>query len=266
MANSSDWITALLERPVDEEAGPKSLDWLPDFSETETRGFVENLPFDRPVREPEVPSDWERQAAPDLVPRDLNGTGTGDALEDILRKALAETEEAEPSLSVEPQPEPEPEAPSQPQPDPIAEAFARGEVAGREAAQVEYQEQAERKVRLRQTFRALDQAAMDALAADLAQTVAALCAKSLADYIPAPDALKRRCLEAAQRLGGGAGQSTLYLHPDDLLVIDKEGLGDWTIIGDPGVERGGLRLEAQDGSVSDSPSDWRRAIAAAIKG
>jgi flagellar assembly protein FliH len=258
MANSSDWLSALLERPQQESAAPKPLSWLPDFGDLDSDSFVEKLPFDRVA------------GAPDGVPVDdatepLQDAETGDALEDILRQALTEGEEkrfgTEPTL--EPAPSAEPEG--DPKQDPIAEAFARGEEAGRQAAMAEQEALREQKLSLRQTFRALDQAAMDVLTSDLAETVIALCSQSLADYIPAPDALRSRCLEAAKRLGSGAGETTLYLHPDDLLILDKEGLGDWTIVGDPTAERGGMRLETSDGSVSDRPADWRRAIAAAIR-
>jgi flagellar biosynthesis/type III secretory pathway protein FliH len=249
MASSSDWLTALLDRPMDQEVA-KPLDWLPDLGKP-NESFVERLPFDRPTDglDPELASD------------ELPDAETGDALEDILRKALAEREA--------PLSEPVPEAATtqaEPEADPIAEAFARGEAEGRRAAIADQTALNQHKVNLRQTFRALDQAAMDALAADLAETVVALCSQALTDFIPAPDALKERCLRAAQRLGSGASGATLYLHPDDLRLIEKAGLDGWTIVGDPAAERGGLRFETTDGSISDRPSDWRRAIAAAIRG
>ena len=262
MASSSDWLTALLERPADEQEGAKPLDWLPDFGKS-GGGFVERLPFDRPAPEPETSQPVDGSSVAE----------TGDELEDILRKALANSEEQAASGS-EATPEPMPEATqqleskagSEPEPDPVAEAFARGEAAGKQAAIAEQQALAEQKVSLRQTFRSLDQAAMDALAADLSETVIALCSQALADFIPAPEALKQRCQKAAQRLGAGAVEATLHLHPDDLLLIDRADMGGWKIVGDPTVERGGLRFETRDGSVSDSPADWRRAIAAALRG
>ena len=262
MASSSDWLTALLERPADEHKGGEPLNWLPEFGSSDV-GFVERLPFDRPAPKLETsqPVDGSSVAQ------------TGEELEDILRKALANSEEQAASGS-EATPEPMPEATqhfeskaeSEPEPDPVAEAFARGEAAGRQAVIAEQHALAEQKAGLRQTFRSLDQAAMDALAADLSQTVIALCSQAFADFIPAPEALKQRCQKAAQRLGAGAVEATLHLHPDDLLLIDKADLGAWKIVGDPTVERGGLRFETTEGSVSDSPADWRRAIAAALRG
>ena len=254
-ASSPDWLTALLEQAEEQDTGPAPLDWLPDFGEQKSGDFVERLPFDRSIDE-----------AGAVLAEDAPESTSEDALEDILRKALAQSEDEQ----VEPEPPDEPaslpEPAQEPQPDLIAEAFARGEAEGRQAVLAEQAVLREQKLHLRQTFRVLDQAAMDAIANDLAETVVALCSQSLADYVPAPEALKSRCLDAAKRIGSGAGDMTLHLHPDDLLLLDREGLDDWTIVGDPAAERGGLRIEAKDGSVSDRPADWRRAIAAAVRG
>lgn len=279
MANSSDWIAALLERPeVEAETSqpadaPKPLSWLPDFGAGQG-GFVEGTPFARLATEPVE------------VPDELRDGEPQDELEDILLRALAKGETpdksgntvssapeaapcvptTEPALRPAPPPAPRPD----PEPDPIAEAYARGEAAGRQAAQVEHKALSEQKIAIRHSLRALDQAAMDALANDLAQTVIALCSASLADFVPEPATLANRCHKAAQRLGSGAGvhmgEARLYLHPDDLALIDTASLEGWHIVGDPTAERGGLRIETKDGSVSDRPADWRRAIATAIKG
>lgn len=260
-ASSPDWLTALLEQAERQATTPAPLNWLPDFGEQKGGDFVERLPFDRSINK-----------AGTVAAEDATEPNTDNALEDILRKALAknEDEQAGIELSSETAPSSKPAEEIQPepapQPDPIAEAFAQGEAQGRQAAMAEQAALREQKLTLRQTFRALDQAAMDALANDLAETVIALCSQSLADYVPGPEALKSRCLAAAKRIGSGASDSTLYLHPDDLRLLDREGLGEWTIVGDPAVEQGGLRLETKDGSVSDRPADWRRAIAAAIRG
>ena len=289
MASSSDWIEQLLERPDDEVSEPKTLSWLPDLAKP-TPDFEEGMPFDRPAPEAVPGIEKPPEAAP--LPDGFAEAESGDALEDILRKALnqsaAQEEQISPpeapqaetrsetsvELPRDPAPEPDPgplpasqpEPQAEPEPDPVAEAFARGQAEGRQAAMAEHQSLADQKLALRQTFRALDQAAMDALANDLAETVIALCSQTLADFIPAPQALKNRCKDAARRLGSGAGRVTLYLHPDDLAQFDQQGLEGWTIVGDPGAERGGLRLETGEGQVSDRPSDWRRAIATAIRG
>lgn len=247
MASSSDWLTALLEARNDEAADIQPVGWFPDLAPSNP-SFVGGLPFDRSADMSVVQREFG-DASPDQTEPTSNA-----ALVGILREALDESQAEESNSPL-----------ATPAPDPLAEAFSQGEAAGRQAAEADYHELTEHKVRLRQTVRALDQAAMDALATELAETVIHLCSQSLADYTPAPELLKKRCLEAAQGLGSQAISATLYLHPDDMLLIDKEGLSDWSIVGDPSAERGGLRFETAEGVISDRPSDWRRAIAMAIR-
>ncbi|MCK0097874.1 hypothetical protein MWU38_00625 [Qipengyuania sp. S6317L1] len=267
MASSSDdWLTALLERPHDGGCdgdgggGVRTLEWLPDFGEP-AQGFVEGFPSSRcaPPVAPEVPEPASDDPLVDLLREALgdgdgNDMGTGDDPEPTPLCAADAADDPE----VEPEPEPEI--------DPVAQAFEQGKAAGREEAMAQHEAERQQKLTLRQTFRALDQAAMDALAGELAETVIALCTQTLADFVPAPEALKQRCLKAAQRLGAGAGEATLFLHPDDLALFDPKGVEGWKLVADPTAERASLRLETPDGLVSDRPEDWRRAIAAAVKG
>lgn len=154
--------------------------------------------------------------------------------------------------------------------DPVAETYENGFAAGQEAAATDFDKRfAELRFEqraIRTTFRSFDQAAMDVVAQDLADTVVALCSQVLADYEPDADALLERCRTAAMRLGDAAGECILHLHPDDIALIDPETLEPWRVEPDASVERAGMRLSDSEGSVSDTPADWRRAIAAAIGG
>lgn len=283
MASSSDWLDALLERPHEESPKANPGSWLaqlngskhePDPKHKSADGFVGGLPFGRPNARPNPEAD-------------LSGDMTGDALVDILREALGENEGAagalhpfEAGAAVQSSAEPDaasdtgfetaPETGPETAPDPIAKAHARGLEEGRQEGKREalalHDSDAAHKLQLRQTFRALDQAAMDTLAGELAETVIALCAQTLADYTPDAAGLQARCAEAARRLGTRVSDAVLILHPDDLALLDEKSVSDWTLVGDPAAKRGGLRFETEDGSISDRPSDWRRAIAAAIRG
>lgn len=174
------------------------------------------------------------------------------------KPAVADVPEEMPLMLDEREPEPES--------DPVADAFVRGEIAGREAAALVHEKQTERLRALRLSFRSFDQAAMDSLASELADTVLALCAQAIAGFATDPEALLGRCAEASRRLGMGPSECKLHLHPDDISLIEPAMLEAWQVVPDAGVEQGGLRLEGVDGSVSDGPPDWRRAIAAAIRG
>lgn len=169
---------------------------------------------------------------------------------------------------------PEPEAPplpSEPEAaDPTAEACARayadGVAAGRAAAEAEAAERGARQRALRLNFRALDEAARDVLADDLAATVLALCEGALAGAAMDRDGLLARCHAAARRIGGAAETLALHLHPEDIALLGDEALAGWRVVPDAALERGTVLIEGADGSVSDGPAEWRRAIAAAVRG
>lgn len=165
-----------------------------------------------------------------------------------------------------PEPEPEPQPHPDPAPDALALAHAEGEAAGRAAALAEAAQDAARQRTLRLAFRSLDEAALEVLSADLAETVIALCDTVLADHATDCEALLARCRAAATRIGGAASGLRLHLHPADIAALSEDALTEWTVVADSALEPGALLLEGPDGAVRDGPADWRRAIAAAVRG
>ncbi len=163
-----------------------------------------------------------------------------------------------------------PPARSEPAPDPAAEAraraYAEGEAAGRAAAEAESAEHTARQRALRLNFRNLDEAATGLLAEDLAATVTALTEGVLGEVAIDRDGLLVRCHAAAKRIGGAADALALHLHPEDIAMIGEDALAGWRVIADIGLKRGSLRIEGPDGSVGDGIEEWRRAIAAAVRG
>ncbi len=172
----------------------------------------------------------------------------------------------QPLVSVPSEPVPEAEVPA---PDNLAlaeaRAFAEGEAAGRAAASAEAAREAVHARALRLNFRALDEAALGVLAEELAATVASLCGQVLGEYAADGAALAARCEAAAARLGGGWAGAVLHLHPDDLANLPQGALAGWEIASDPALERGALVIEGADGAVRDTPADWRRALAEALR-
>lgn len=169
-----------------------------------------------------------------------------------------------------PPPAPPPPEPGDAAPDPHAQALARahadGVAAGRAAAQAEAEALGRRQRALRLTFRALDEAAREVLAADLAATVEALCERVLGAAARDPAGLRERCAAAARRIGGAAEALVLHLHPDDIALVDEAALGAMRLAPDPALEPGSVMIAGPDGSVADGPAEWRRAIAAAVRG
>jgi flagellar assembly protein FliH len=166
-------------------------------------------------------------------------------------------------------PSPPPPVPEGEEPDPHAEALARayadGLAAGRAAAEATSAARAARQRALRLTFRALDEAAMDVLADDLAATVLHLCEGVLREVARDPPALRDRCIAAARRIGGAADTLVLNLHPDDIALLGEEALDAMRLVPDPALEPGSVVIEGAEGAVSDGPAEWRRAIAAALR-
>ena len=176
--------------------------------------------------------------------------------------------EAEPPPVPEPESEPEPEGEDTPDPHAVAlaRAYAEGLAAGRAAAEAENEALGRHQRALRLSFHALDEAALGVLADDLAATVLALCDGVLGEAAREPAGLRARCEAAARRIGGASEALVLHLHPEDIALMDEEALAAWRLAPDAGLERGSLRIAGPDGTISDGPAEWRRAIAAAVRG
>lgn len=237
MANSSDWIAALGRAGNSghtSDASPDRAGWIAALALSEPEapaGFQEALSF----------APW--RLAPD------------------------------PAISTQPDPDPEPEPASAPPPgadsiSPEDEAYMRGYAQGHaEAARAGEDALASEQARyrdLRIAFRALDSAAMEALAQDLNATVLALCEQVLGEYAADSEALMVRCQAAARRLGAGPRALTMHLNPATLARIDALSLPGWTIAEDLDVLPGALRLTSADGCVRDGPDDWKRALKEAL--
>lgn len=211
-------------------------------------------------------SDWIAKAAQSDGARSpswidaLASPGEFNAASPFAHLGVTQTEPATAAI-------PAAELPSQSEPQSEWDrGFAAGEAAGRAAAEAQIGAASQEKLALRTAFRTLDQAAMDALANELADTVVALCDAALGEQATDKDALVKRVRQAAQRLGTAAQNCTLHLHPDDAAMLDETALSQWEISTDAALERGSLAFAGPDGGVRDGPAEWRRAIANALRG
>ncbi|MBV7258928.1 FliH/SctL family protein [Erythrobacter crassostreae] len=150
--------------------------------------------------------------------------------------------------------------------DALEQAFADGEAAGRAAAQAEIEATASRQRDVRLAFRALDQAAMDAFAESLSETVISLCEQVLDASAINKHGLSGRVQEAAKALGAAPEHCALHLNPADIEMLGTAAPQGWVLNPAEDVPRGSLRLESGDGLVHDGPDQWRRAIAEALRG
>jgi flagellar assembly protein FliH len=193
-----------------------------------------------------------------VAPGWLTLLGEGDAFREA---AYGAAERAEPA----PPPKPDPVI-ADPLAEATARAFADGERVGRAAAEVEAEARAARQRALRLNFHALDEAAMAVLAEDLSATVMALCDGVLGEAAKDRAGLLARVDAAARRIGGAADTLALHLNPDDKALLGADALAGWRVIPDAALAPGSVLIAGADGSVSDGPAEWRRAIAAAVHG
>lgn len=149
--------------------------------------------------------------------------------------------------------------------DPLSQAYSDGFAAGKQAVEADHQLQGEKQNRLRLAFRVLDQAAMDALSAEISETVISLCEQVVGELRIDRSTLSDRCRVAASRIGMAAADCKMYLNPDDIDLLGDDFLADWNVVAEPAIERGNLRFEGPDSSVRDGPAEWRRAIAEAVR-
>ena len=152
--------------------------------------------------------------------------------------------------------------------DPLVEAYERGFAEGAEASRMELeQDQRDREVargRIEAAFARLDEESLEILREKLRLTVLALCESAVLPLALDSEGLAARIDRALAMLVRAQDERTVLLHPHDLELL-RDRLPEGTHFrSDPSVERGGLRIETEDGGVEDGPSQWRRILAEAL--
>lgn len=173
----------------------------------------------------------------------------------------------DPRFAAASQSEPEPEPDTQAS-DPLALAWEAGHTAGRAQAEAETAERDQHdgaaRAAIELALARLDEEQTERLRLWLYATVEALCEASLAPLALDREALVARVERAAAMLARADDDKVLRLHPLDLPLIEDRLPAGLTLVPDPALERGALRIETAQGGVEDGPAHWRRAIAEAI--
>ena len=162
-----------------------------------------------------------------------------------------------------------PPPPTQPvETDPVADAYASGYRDGQAAARAEAEEAMQRerheRAMIELAFARFDADSALALRENLRATVMALCEDAILPFALDRDGLTRRIETAAAMFQRRHDERTILLHPDDLELVKDNVSEGLDLKPDPTVERGGLRVETEDGGVEDGPEQWRRAIEEAL--
>lgn len=152
--------------------------------------------------------------------------------------------------------------------DPAADAYTNGYRDGLAAARAEAETALQRERRERGlielAFARFDADSALALRENLRATVLALCEDAILPLALDAEGLARRIETAAAMFQRRHDQRIILIHPDDLALVRGSVSDTLDLVPDASVERGGLRVETDDGGVEDGPEQWRRAIAEAL--
>jgi len=147
---------------------------------------------------------------------------------------------------------------------------AEGHAAGLAAGEAVVREEAARLAALNDTLAQ----SLRALEADMGQALLALALavaqKIVGDTLArTPEAVLdcvRDCINAVLRIEGDAAPVCLWLHPDDLAIVNAH-LGetlrehDWRVIADAALARGGCRVETALGEIDATlQTRWQQAV------
>ncbi|KZX89942.1 hypothetical protein A3726_07535 [Erythrobacter sp. HI0037] len=156
-------------------------------------------------------------------------------------------------------------APAAPVEDPAEKAYRAGYEDGQVSARADFEAalQAERAARgaIELAFARFDVDSERHLRERILASVHALCEEAVLPLALDADGLARRVDAAAAMLQRKHDQRIVHIHPDDLELVRSSVTGDLELVADASVERGGLRVETDDGGVEDGPQQWRRALA-----
>lgn len=157
-------------------------------------------------------------------------------------------------------PPPMPEAP-----DAAERAYSAGYEDGQLSARADFDAQlkAERAQRaaIELAFARFDAESERQLRDGMLATVHALCEEAILPLALDTEGLVRRVEAAAAMFQRKHDQRIIHIHPDDLELVRDSVSGELELVPDASVERGGLRVETEDGGVEDGPQQWRRALA-----
>lgn len=145
-----------------------------------------------------------------------------------------------------------------------AEGYAKGIEQGRAEAEADGAARGDARAALELAFARLDAEMAEALRQRLLDTVMALCEATLVPYAHDADVLARRIEHAVAMFARADDERVIRLHPDDLALVSEKLAAEWTVVPDPALARGALRVETKNGGVEDGPAEWRRALAEAF--
>lgn len=153
--------------------------------------------------------------------------------------------------------------------DPIAEAREEGYISGFEAGSLARQQADETEAEIAQTLKfklgQIDEKLGYQLSERLREFALEICMSTLEPLAIDPKLLERRIRLALSMLNRATDKPSLYVNPQDMLLIRGSVPDEVPVLADPSLGRGDIRLEAATGGVEDGPECWRRSIREALQ-
>ncbi|WP_185829271.1 FliH/SctL family protein [Sphingomonas ginkgonis] len=134
--------------------------------------------------------------------------------------------------------------------EPAADAFARGYAEGAREAEQRFAVERLRTRALLAACEAFQPEPSEGLAVLIAETVERLVRKIVGEVAVDPVTLLARAERAAAAIAAADQARTLFLHPDDVPLIDAAAF-PLPILADPEIAPGSLRIETATGWVED---------------
>lgn len=167
-------------------------------------------------------------------------------------------------LGAKKSPEPEPQAAPDTTEAARAEGFAEGMAAAEKMTAAAIRDNLDAMERLASALDRVGALDREALAARLRQTVLYLVTRLVGETGVSTDLLSARIEAAVQLLADTTEPVALRLNPEDHALVQGRFGGRIAASADPGLERGGFRIETRSTLIEDGPSAWLTQLAAAI--
>jgi flagellar assembly protein FliH len=145
-----------------------------------------------------------------------------------------------------------------------AEGFAEGMATAERMAAERGEVDAQALARIADGLEAMSGFERDALASRLRQTVMFLVSRLIGEAGVSAELLGKRIEAAVALLADSAEAAVLKLNPEDLPLVESQLPATVAPAADPGIERGGFRIETRTTSIEDGPAAWLNQLAAAL--
>jgi flagellar assembly protein FliH len=118
---------------------------------------------------------------------------------------------------------------------------------------------------LRDQVRQIGTASIHMLESRMREAVVALCRQVIDDCEIPPERLATRIETAVRMLSSAHNEKTIEVSPQDFKLLGGLLPAEWTVVPNPALTRGAIRVTTPDGGVEDGPEQWKLALEEAIR-